>query len=88
MKGAFGKPGIFRFVFVALLLVFNWPVLSIPAPAALFGWLFTVWGLAIALLFLAACGAASSNGSAEPPGPEPSRTGQHGTGPDAGGGHV
>ncbi len=78
MKGAFGKPGIFRFVFVALLLVFNWPVLSIPAPAALFGWLLTVWGLAIALLFLAACGAASSNGPAEPPG----------TGPDAGGGHV
>ncbi|OGR37078.1 MAG: hypothetical protein A2051_00145 [Desulfovibrionales bacterium GWA2_65_9] len=64
MKLPSGKPGISRFIFVALLLVFNWPLLSIPAPESLFGWLFTAWGLAIALLFLVAHGA--GGGDAEP----------------------
>jgi len=54
MKLPFGKPGVSRFIFVALLLVFNWPILSIPKPENLFGWLFAAWGLAIGLLFLAA----------------------------------
>ncbi len=64
MKLPFGKPGLSLFIFVALLLVFNWPLLSIPAPESLFGWLFTAWGLAIALLFLVAHGA--SGDDAEP----------------------
>jgi hypothetical protein len=72
MKLPFGKPGISRFVFVALLLVFNWPVLSIPAPGNVFAWLFIVWGLAIALLFLVAQGVGSGQ-PAEPATP-PSRT--------------
>jgi hypothetical protein len=55
MKLPFGKPGVSRFIFVALLLVFNWPILSIPKPENLFGWLFAAWGLAIGLLFLASC---------------------------------
>lgn len=67
MKLPFGKPGISRFIFVALLLVFNWPLLSIPASKNLFAWLFTAWGLAIALLFLAAQGAGGTD--AEPPRP-------------------
>lgn len=66
----FGKPGVFRFLFVALLLVFNWPLLSIPAPEDLFGWLFTAWALAIVLLFLAMRGAGGANAaSAGPVGP-------------------
>jgi len=54
MKLPLGKPGVSRFIFVALLLVFNWPILSIPKPENLFGWLFAAWGLAIGLLFLVA----------------------------------
>ncbi|MDP3426277.1 MAG: hypothetical protein Q8S17_02710 [Humidesulfovibrio sp.] len=56
MKLPFGKPGISLFFFVALTLLFNWPLLSIPASEGLLGWLFCAWGLAIALLFLAAHG--------------------------------
>lgn len=76
-----GKPGISCFVFVALLLVFNWPLLSIPAPANLFGWLFTAWGLAIALLFLVAHGARGRDaGPAEHA--EPGGLVSNATGPD------
>ena len=83
MKLPFGKPGISRFVFVALLLVFNWPLLSIPASEHLLGWLFAAWGLAIVLLFLVAQGSAAAE-LPEPrvPGPE------QGAGPDEGGGGV
>lgn len=54
MKLPVKKPGIARLIFVALLILFNWPALSIPEPRNLFGWLFAAWGLAIALLFLGA----------------------------------
>jgi hypothetical protein len=64
MKLPFGKPGISLFLFVALTLLFNWPLLSIPASQGLLGWLFCAWGLAIALLFLAAHG---SGGEEAPP---------------------
>lgn len=90
MKLPFGKPGISRFVFVALLLVFNWPVLSIPAPQNLFGWLFTAWGLAVALLFLVAHGAGGKD--AEPTEPakpaDSSGPGRNGSGSGVGGGDV
>jgi hypothetical protein len=84
MKLPIGKPGLSRFVFVLLLLVFNWPLLSIPAPGSLFAWLFTAWGLAIVLLFLAA----HRNGDreagpvqpAEPGGPKPTGSGEGGGG--------
>ncbi|GEM_PF-2336268 len=54
MKLPFGKPGLSRFIFVALVLVFNWPLLSIPTGKFLFFWLFSAWALAIAILFAAA----------------------------------
>lgn len=68
MKLPFGKPGISLFLFVALSLVFNWPLLSIPASDRLFGWLFSAWGLAIALLFLAAQGAGDEEALPTKPG--------------------
>jgi len=48
------RTGIAAFVFAILLLLFNWPLMSIPAPGTLLSWLFAAWGLAIALLGLAA----------------------------------
>ena len=100
MKLPFGKPGLSRFIFVALLLVFNWPLLSIPTGECLFAWLFAAWGLAIAILFTTARGAAGKDAAATAdtalapsggpalPGPN---SGQHtgpenrfGPGPDAG----
>lgn len=48
------RTGIAALVFTALLLAFNWPVLTIPATGTLLSWLFITWGLAIALLGLAA----------------------------------
>lgn len=90
MKLPFDKPGISCFLFVALLLVFNWPLLSIPAPAHLLGWLFTAWALAIALLFLAARRARGKDAgpaqAAEPAGLErdPDGAGGQGAGPDSG----
>jgi len=68
MKLPFGKPGVSRFIFVTLLLVFNWPILSIPRPENLFGWLFTAWGLGIGVLFLAARGAADADDTDDEPG--------------------
>ncbi|MDR3640944.1 MAG: hypothetical protein P4L39_06445 [Humidesulfovibrio sp.] len=62
MKAFPGKPGLFGFVFAVLLLVFNWPVLSIPAPGSLFAWLFIFWGLGIALLLLVALGISRGEG--------------------------
>lgn len=81
MKLPSGKPGISRFVFVALLLVFNWPILSIPAAQNLLGWLYAVWSLAIALLFLTAHGATQDGEEQAEPRPDK-------TGPDAEGGGV
>jgi hypothetical protein len=87
MKLPFGKSGLSLFVFVALLLVFNWPLLSIPSSKYLFGWLFTAWALAIALLFLVAHGAwgkdAGPAESAQPRGPEHAEAGPE-AGPDNG----
>lgn len=85
MKPPFGKPGLSRFVFAALLVLFNWPLLSIPGPGALFGWLFILWGLAIILLFLSARSVdRRDNGHTVPPGadqdgPDPFRPGPSGT---------
>lgn len=66
------RTGIAAFVFAILLLLFNWPVLSIPAPGRLLAWLFCAWGLAIALLGLAAflAGRAERRQGAGPAGPE------------------
>lgn len=82
MKLPFGKPGISLFLFVALLLVFNWPLLSIPASDGLFGWLFSAWGLAIALLLLAAHG--SGDEDAAPTGGKGSAGAGFGPGPEQG----
>lgn len=48
------RTGMASFVFATLLLIFNWPVMSIPRAGTLLSWLFGAWGLAIALLGLAA----------------------------------
>lgn len=66
MRIAFGTSGVSRFIFVALLLAFNWPVLSIPEPNSLYGWLFAAWGLAIAALCLVAHGADNDEDGAAP----------------------
>ena len=47
----FSKPGISRLVFLALVLAFNWPLLTIPTGEYLLYWLFSAWALAIAILF-------------------------------------
>ncbi|MBU1042149.1 MAG: hypothetical protein KKF77_13720 [Proteobacteria bacterium] len=78
MKLPLGRPGISLFLFVALTLLFNWPLLSIPASDGLFGWLFCAWGLAIALLFLAAHGSCDEEVMPVPPGFAPGS----GPGPD------
>jgi len=54
MKDSRARTGVASFVFALLLLIFNWPVMSIPGPGKLLAWLFGAWGLAIALLMLAA----------------------------------
>lgn len=54
MKDSRARTGIASFVFAILLLIFNWPVMSIPGAGGLLPWLFGAWGLAIALLALAA----------------------------------
>jgi hypothetical protein len=58
------RAGLFRFVFVALLVLFCWPVLSIPAPENRLTWLFVVWLLAIVFMWLAAHMASPSAGAA------------------------
>ncbi len=60
MDNCWGRSGVFALVFAALLLAFNWPLLSIPGPGQLLGWLFAAWVAAIALLGLAARGAAAT----------------------------
>lgn len=54
MKDSRARTGIASFVFAILLLIFNWPVMSIPGTGGLLAWLFGAWVLAIALLALAA----------------------------------
>lgn len=54
MQNIRARTGIAGFVFAALLLVFNWPVMSIPAAGGLLSWLFVAWGAGIALLALTA----------------------------------
>lgn len=58
MRESRTRTGIASFVFAILLLIFNWPVMSIPAPGKLLSWLFGAWLAAIALLGLAAASAA------------------------------
>lgn len=68
------RAGLFRFVFVALLVLFNWPVLSIPMPEHRLTWLFVVWLLAIVFLWLATRMVSSSAGAgtgADPAVPPP-----------------
>ena len=73
--GAFLKQrGVHSLIFVALLVLFNWPVLSIPDAQALPLWLLGVWTLAIALLWLASRAvprAGSVESSAPPPQAKP-----------------
>jgi len=67
------QAGLFRFIFVALLVLFNWPVLSIPGPLALPVWLLGIWALAVALLWFASR-SVPHGGSGEPtasPSPKP-----------------
>lgn len=54
MQNIRARTGIAGFVFAALLVVFNWPVMSIPAAGGLLSWLFAVWGAGIVLLALTA----------------------------------
>lgn len=54
MDNHWGRSGAFGLVFAALVLVFNWPLLSIPGPGRLLGWLLAAWIAGIALLALAA----------------------------------
>ncbi|MGE5707296.1 MAG: hypothetical protein ACM3YO_03105 [Bacteroidota bacterium] len=54
-KNQFGQPGFQVWLFLLCLLLFNWPILSIIPPARqdwLYGYLFSVWGMIIFLLFL------------------------------------
>ncbi|HWR03542.1 MAG TPA: hypothetical protein VN419_05940 [Humidesulfovibrio sp.] len=60
MDNCWGRSGVFGLVFAALLLVFNWPLMSIPGPGHLLGWLFAAWAAAIVLLLLAARGVSAS----------------------------
>jgi len=54
MKDSRARTGVASFVFAILLLLFDWPVMSTPGAGGLLAWLFGAWGLAIALLGLAA----------------------------------
>ncbi len=66
MGPIFKQAGLFRLIFVALLVLFNWPVLSIPGPQTLPLWLLGVWALGIACLWFASrC--VPSAGFAAPP---------------------
>lgn len=72
------KPDLSRLIFLALVLVFNWPLLSIPTGQHLLFWLFAAWALAIAVLFAVArrtAGAAAApmpgDPAAAPGQPEP-----------------
>lgn len=72
MDNCWGRSGAFALVFAALLLVFNWPLLSIPGAGHLLGWLFAAWAAAIILLALAARAVSAScrppaSGGAPPP---------------------
>lgn len=60
MDNCWGRSGVFGLVLAALLLVFNWPLMSIPGPGHLLGWLFAAWAAAIVLLGLAARGVSTS----------------------------
>lgn len=47
-----GRTRLFCLAFVAMLLAFNWPIVSIPGPGRLLAWLFGAWAAAIGLLFV------------------------------------
>lgn len=65
------RTGVASFVFATLLLIFNWPVMSIPKTGTLLCWLFGAWGLGIALLGLAAFFAARGERGQVCPPPAP-----------------
>jgi hypothetical protein len=71
MRDSRTRTGIASFVFAILLLLFNWPVMSIPAPGKLLYWLFGAWIAAIALLGLATALAARSERKLACPPPDP-----------------
>lgn len=53
MNAVLGRSGMYVFVFTALLVLFNWPLLGIPGPADLPLWIFGVWDVAIVFLWFA-----------------------------------
>ncbi|MBI5520251.1 MAG: hypothetical protein HY916_09340 [Desulfovibrio sp.] len=80
MGNCWSRTGFFVLIFAALLLAFNWPLMGIPRPGALLGWLFGAWGRGVGLLARAARGAAAACGpppeedtapSADDPGAKP-----------------
>jgi len=57
MKRLFVSPTFHAFLFCIVFLLFNWPVLSVfqeKAHAAIWIYLYSVWGIFILLLFLIA----------------------------------
>ena len=82
MQNIRARTGIAGFVFAALLVVFNWPVMSIPVAGGLLSWLFAAWGAGIGLLALTALLAARAQRrqDAQRCGPAPGLLGPDGTG--------
>lgn len=82
MQNNRARTGIAAFVFAALLVVFNWPVMSIPAAGSLLSWLFVAWAGGIALLALTArlSTLAERRQAAQSCGPEPTLFGPDGPG--------
>lgn len=82
MQNIRARTGIAGFVFAALLLVFNWPVMSIPAAGGLLSWLFVVWGAGIGLLALTAllCTQVDRGQAAQRRGADPGLLGPDSTG--------
>ena len=64
MNAMLGRSGMYVFVFTALLVLFNWPLLGIPGPSDLPLWIFGVWDVAIVFLWFASR-AASQAGAEE-----------------------
>ena len=80
MQNSRARTGMAGFVFAALLVVFNWPAMSIPAAGGLLSWLFVAWGAGIALLALTArlCTQVERRQAAQRRGADPSLLGPGG----------
>lgn len=74
------KTGLRRLLFAALILIFNWPLLSIPASGALAWYLFGAWAGAIALLYLSARGPGDEGPEGQGAQPGESGPGEGGSG--------